>query len=962
MAFKPKYKKSVSKPTVNNVTVDEIDMDNIFDPEKIYDQLMSLREYQEAGEVVNPNNPVQLKEVTIKEKRLPKPITSYGDYIASKHQDDNLGEAMFLAPLDAILSFPQAYATKLATGKYQTPSEAWGYKQPKGFAQHAGNFVMDAVADPLNLAGVGLLDDGFKLGNRFLRKKPFISENVDLKLWNIFNKKKPKPFLPPSLNAESELARANADALAFSQSPYNKTKLQEFRPKQDFNVTNTEALFHNDPVAREKFAKLMNDDSHFLKYRNIENWQGVSEGNYGARYFGDINDVAIVNKNKPQSKIYNAAIHETGHSRSVRLPATNEEREILDDAWKGLKEVNGSYLSPLEAEAVQGELRMLLGDKLGKRVFTKVDEGEIKTALKKMIADNHPYVQSINDFDVSKIIKSLNKIGLVSIVGVGAGLLNEKKYGGNINKYQRGGQTNPPIYVSNVNDPRLKSYSDSLKLYNKGEKDYIKYLQTNKYYNIPDRATRIENNPVVYDGDVLAKIQPIKSYRYWYNHNPDLISYTDLPSNIVPKWTDRYKKPVQPYIYQKNPTLKKLPNVGINDKITIKGTPINYSPNVFMQPQTNIPTQRGVSGGWQIINGEWKRVPYNVYQQGGETNYYPPKEVMINEGSSYYNPSSEIVYINPNDKRDNTDASRQHELFHHYQNINGNLQLPQFYNGPLKRPNMMMNQDIQSAYYNRGNVDETLMYNQMIQENPDWQFMPRDLLYKGYQLQSGRYVPGTSDMLYQTPWTAEGEAQRYEDDVRNGMNPLFKNGGYTVVRSNDRKGKTHKVTGPDGTVKYFGDSKLGQHPKDPERKKAFYARHKQNLANNPYFRAFARKTWKEGGSVTLNTGGEKHRIYVKPTNAGEGVKGHIMVNHPTMDKGIWDTIDLTQKAGVTTIAQGVAATKKWHMENPYKKQIGGNINKLGVENSLWNNIRANRGSGKKPTKQMLQQERKIKNK
>jgi hypothetical protein len=75
------------------------------------------------------------------------------------------------------------------------------------------------------------------------------------------------------------------------------------------------------------------------------------------------------------------------------------------------------------------------------------------------------------------------------------------------------------------------------------------------------------------------------------------------------------------------------------------------------------------------------------------------------------------------------------------------------------------------------------------------------------------------------------------------------NGGYTVSRSNDRKGKTHKVTGPDGTVKYFGDSNLGQHPKDPERKAAFYARHKKNLDNNPFFRAFARKTWKDGGST-----------------------------------------------------------------------------------------------------------------
>jgi len=79
--------------------------------------------------------------------------------------------------------------------------------------------------------------------------------------------------------------------------------------------------------------------------------------------------------------------------------------------------------------------------------------------------------------------------------------------------------------------------------------------------------------------------------------------------------------------------------------------------------------------------------------------------------------------------------------------------------------------------------------------------------------------------------------------------PMMGNGGYTVTRSSDRKGKTHKVTGPGGVVKYFGDSKLGQHPKDPERKKAFYARHKSNLAGNPFFRAFARKTWEEGGQT-----------------------------------------------------------------------------------------------------------------
>jgi hypothetical protein len=132
--------------------------------------------------------------------------------------------------------------------------------------------------------------------------------------------------------------------------------------------------------------------------------------------------------------------------------------------------------------------------------------------------------------------------------------------------------------------------------------------------------------------------------------------------------------------------------------------------------------------------------------------------------------------------------------------------------------------------------------------------------------------------------------------------PMMKQGGYVVTKSNDRKGKTHKVTGPDGTVKYFGDSELGQHPKDPERKAAFYARHKKNLENNPYFRAFARKTWEEGGEI------DEFDVMMMQ-NGGEMIR-----------------------------------------------RADGSYSQRG----LWDNIRANKGSGKQPTKEMLDQERKIK--
>lgn len=75
--------------------------------------------------------------------------------------------------------------------------------------------------------------------------------------------------------------------------------------------------------------------------------------------------------------------------------------------------------------------------------------------------------------------------------------------------------------------------------------------------------------------------------------------------------------------------------------------------------------------------------------------------------------------------------------------------------------------------------------------------------------------------------------------------------------------------------------------------------------------------------------GEKHRVYKKTTKIGKGKPGDIMVNHPTTDKGKWDTINLTEKAGAKTVKQGVAATKKWHKENPYpKKKKDGKVSSM----------------------------------
>jgi hypothetical protein len=155
------------------------------------------------------------------------------------------------------------------------------------------------------------------------------------------------------------------------------------------------------------------------------------------------------------------------------------------------------------------------------------------------------------------------------------------------------------------------------------------------------------------------------------------------------------------------------------------------------------------------------------YQKGGKIYSY-------NKGS-HYEPNTNNIYFNKEDDKSNPNAVLEHELYHRFQNENNGLQLPEYYNGPLKRPNMLMNDDYQSAYYNRKGIDEQNMYNKMIAKNPDWQFIPRDLLYTGYKTSSGNYVPGINDIMYEDPTTAEGEARAYENYIRKGGKTMFPN-------------------------------------------------------------------------------------------------------------------------------------------------------------------------------------------
>jgi hypothetical protein len=90
------------------------------------------------------------------------------DEVVVRGNDERVLEGMrstrqgFLEGVGTAMSFPQQEMMRMVTGKRQSPSEAWGFDTTNNSWYHPksiSNFAMDAILDPTNLVGVGLVDD-----------------------------------------------------------------------------------------------------------------------------------------------------------------------------------------------------------------------------------------------------------------------------------------------------------------------------------------------------------------------------------------------------------------------------------------------------------------------------------------------------------------------------------------------------------------------------------------------------------------------------------------------------------------------------------------------------------------------------------------------------------------------------------------------------------------------------------
>jgi lysozyme len=157
-----------------------------------------------------------------------------------------------------------------------------------------------------------------------------------------------------------------------------------------------------------------------------------------------------------------------------------------------------------------------------------------------------------------------------------------------------GGDTTP-IYVTDRNDPRLKAYQDSLKLYNKSLKD-LKERSSDKVERIFS-----PNDPLIapLKDYWKGKIQPISVEQYSGG-------YEGRGTAFIP----RYKKPVQPVVY--NPNIPYMPMRGM-PKYNVEATPqkvqvdkVPLMPTQWMGPSgewvDNIPDHLKIGSNWRTTS------------------------------------------------------------------------------------------------------------------------------------------------------------------------------------------------------------------------------------------------------------------------------------------------------------------------------------------------------------------------
>jgi hypothetical protein len=270
----------------------------------------------------------------------------------------------------------------------------------------------------------------------------------------------------------------------------------------------------------------------------------------------------VVRINPDQGPIPMIASHEYAHKAGAMREGYNKNnflnmnsREMDEFNNRNISSKEGHLGQPDEAKADMDSLRFLM------------ESNGLGTPMEEMTPERLQKAKDHKDIKGNLIMDRLQKRysdgDLLWLMNNIAG--NQQS---NSNTAQTGGRT--PIYTTDLKDPRLQAYNDSLKLYNANAKNFDSSLNSLPAYS---EIKNLSKWP--------GKIKPVRGAELDYNKVAQMPSFTYLqdPADASKATSlQSYKRPVQPVVYnQPYEDLQDMYGISQVDMKTpdLSGLPVN---------------------------------------------------------------------------------------------------------------------------------------------------------------------------------------------------------------------------------------------------------------------------------------------------------------------------------------------------------------------------------------------------
>jgi hypothetical protein len=242
------------------------------------------------------------------------------------------------------------------TGKKQTPSEAWGFNQqglPWYNPKNVADFAMDALLDPTNIAGVGLVDDALKLGVRKGARKAIAPEGWAPDFSSLTNTQAYRNI--------SELATHTANTAAETLIPGRRARNTQ-RRVQDMLANRDRELAIGDANVLEQIAPVLANRSRALGRNEIGALYRAGRSFEADSYMNELTGLEL---DDIRSAYHNAARflqpeeiqllrkHGTGNRTNYQnysnlLPDNSTHDQI--DNWWAIRNANNDLLAGISSE------------------------------------------------------------------------------------------------------------------------------------------------------------------------------------------------------------------------------------------------------------------------------------------------------------------------------------------------------------------------------------------------------------------------------------------------------------------------------------------------------------------------------------------------------------------------------------------------------------------------------------